>query len=228
MFATTLRIVVLGIAIGAGAGFVFYALCSNSGHARNIADEKNDEASKNVSGNQEERIRALLKEMADTAKEELGSRMREFEAGRGTTEFLCDASIRLLNAERELSDKGVDRLAALESHLQRMKKVEELNKKWRDQGRTPNKDFALSKYYRLQAKLWLARAKAGIRQFVTWPQCEGCVEHTLLRCPGRGSAGVSGRNRRGYSRVGVSFWLGGWEEAVSTPILRPPACCGHF
>jgi RNA polymerase sigma factor (sigma-70 family) len=107
-----------------------------------------------------EKIQALLKEKLETANLEQDARMKEFLAGRGTLDFLFAGSRRLLEAQRDMSDKKEDQVAALEAHWQRMKQIEELNKKRFDAGRIGIQDYAESKYYRLEAEVWLEKAKA--------------------------------------------------------------------
>jgi hypothetical protein len=131
MFQKALKILAaatLGATVAGGAGWASWAPSYHSAKAADIPHQKKDDSSSQAVGKPEQKIKALLQEMVENAKEELGSRMREFEAGRGTTEFLCDSSVRLLNAERELSNKKADQIAPLENHLERMKKVEDLNK----------------------------------------------------------------------------------------------------
>jgi hypothetical protein len=69
----------------------------------------------------------------------------------------------VLDARREMGETPADRRAALEGHLARMKRMEELVKKIRRLGFGLSSDVGASLYYRLEAEHWLARAseKAG-------------------------------------------------------------------
>jgi hypothetical protein len=69
----------------------------------------------------------------------------------------------VLDARRELGETKADRLVALEDHLARMKKLEELVIRIRRLGFGRSYDYGAAEYYRLEAELWLARAngKAG-------------------------------------------------------------------
>ena len=67
----------------------------------------------------------------------------------------------ILDCRREMAEKPAERLAALEDHLSRMKKLEALIKKVRRLGFGRSYDVGASEYYRLEAELWLARTKAG-------------------------------------------------------------------
>jgi len=64
----------------------------------------------------------------------------------------------VLDARRELGETKADRLIALEDHLARMKKLEELVVRIRRLGFGRSYDFGAAEYYRLEAELWLARA----------------------------------------------------------------------
>ncbi len=106
------------------------------------------------------RLQALLKERLNAARTEWDARMREFLTGLGTLEFLFGASQRLVKAQRAMSDRKEDLLTALEDHVKRMKKVEEIEKKRFDEGRIPIYVLAESTYYRAEAEIQLERAKA--------------------------------------------------------------------
>jgi hypothetical protein len=68
-------------------------------------------------------------------------------------------SVRWLQAQRALSPKHEDQVAALEAHLRRMTKLQERVKELvRDL--TPASKADEAEWYRLEAQLWLAKAKA--------------------------------------------------------------------
>jgi RNA polymerase sigma factor (sigma-70 family) len=106
------------------------------------------------------KLKALLKERYDAALTESGARLKEFYAGRGTLDICLGASLRLLEAERELSTRREDQIAALENHRKRMAAIEELNQARYDAGRIPIQDLSQSKYYRIQAEIWIERFRA--------------------------------------------------------------------
>jgi hypothetical protein len=66
----------------------------------------------------------------------------------------------VLDARRELGETPADRIVALEDHLARMKKLEELVLKIRRLGFGRSSDVGATEYYRLEAELWLNRATA--------------------------------------------------------------------
>ena len=67
----------------------------------------------------------------------------------------------LLDAQQDLSDEKTDRLAALEAHLQRMKRLEALVLKVRKLGFGFSTDVGATRYYCLEAERWLEKARAG-------------------------------------------------------------------
>jgi FMN phosphatase YigB (HAD superfamily) len=67
----------------------------------------------------------------------------------------------VLDSRRDLADQPADRITAIEDHLTRMKKLEELIKKVRRLGFGSSYDVGASEYYRLEAEYWLAQARLG-------------------------------------------------------------------
>jgi hypothetical protein len=65
----------------------------------------------------------------------------------------------ILESQFDLSDKKADRVAALEAHLDRMKKLEALVKKVRRLGFGQSIEVGATEYYRLEAEYWLAHAQ---------------------------------------------------------------------
>jgi hypothetical protein len=64
----------------------------------------------------------------------------------------------VLDARREMGETPADRIVALEDHLARMQKLEELVRRIRRLGFGRSYDVGASEYYRLEAEHWLARA----------------------------------------------------------------------
>ena len=67
----------------------------------------------------------------------------------------------VLEAQRDLSDAQADRIAALEAHLGRIKRLEALVLKVRRLGFGYSIDVGATAYYRLEAEMWLEEARAG-------------------------------------------------------------------
>jgi RNA polymerase sigma factor (sigma-70 family) len=139
--------------LGGGTGLLLYRT-----HAVEPAPEKKQEAAK-PAPKAESKLPALLKARVEAARTEVEARMKEFEAGRGTLELLYASSRRLLQAERELTEKKADQDAALQAHFERMKNVEEINKDRFEAGRIAIQDYAVSQYWRLEAEIGLERTK---------------------------------------------------------------------
>jgi len=68
-------------------------------------------------------------------------------------------SCRWLDSQRAMSDKKADEVAAVEAHLNRMKKLEELVKKKYDADSAAAADYAATQFYRTEAEIWLSQAK---------------------------------------------------------------------
>ena len=66
----------------------------------------------------------------------------------------------VLDCRRDLSPKPADRVAAIEEHLGRMKKLESLIVKVRRLGFGRSYDVGASQYYRLEAEHWLELERA--------------------------------------------------------------------
>lgn len=66
----------------------------------------------------------------------------------------------LLEAQEDLSDAKADRIAALEAHQERMKRLEALVLKVRKLGFGFSTDVGATAYYRVEAKRWLEKARA--------------------------------------------------------------------
>ncbi len=105
------------------------------------------------------KMKELLKDRLATAHEAAFCRYQHYLAGRGTLDILLGASLRLLDSEQELSDKKADQIAALERHLRRMKELETILQAQHKAGRASLADYDQAKYFRLQAEIWLEKAK---------------------------------------------------------------------
>jgi hypothetical protein len=64
----------------------------------------------------------------------------------------------VLDSGREMGEKPADRIAALQNHLARMQKMEELVRRIRRLGFGLSADVGATRYYRLEAEHWLAQA----------------------------------------------------------------------
>jgi RNA polymerase sigma factor (sigma-70 family) len=107
-----------------------------------------------------DRMRTLLMARLDAAFEEAETRRRRYYEGKETLDIAIHSSLRLLEAERELSSKKADQRVALENHLQRMQELEKINRLKIDAGSLAAQDLAEVKFHRLQAEIWLERMKS--------------------------------------------------------------------
>jgi hypothetical protein len=107
------------------------------------------------------KTKSLLKERCEAAFTECDARWQDFLAGRGTLDIFLGSSQRLCTAERDLSLKKADQVAALEGHWKRMQKVEEINQARFNAARIAVQELAQSRYFRLDAEIQLARARTN-------------------------------------------------------------------
>jgi hypothetical protein len=82
-----------------------------------------------------------------------------YREGRAAGEVLYRWSRRWLNAERQLSARPADQVAALEAHLQRMRRLEALVQKVQRSGQTTIDEISATEYYRVEAEIWLLQAR---------------------------------------------------------------------
>jgi multidrug efflux pump subunit AcrA (membrane-fusion protein) len=69
-------------------------------------------------------------------------------------------SLRWLNAQREMSGKKEDQIAALEAHLNRMKELQKRVTEMNKNGLASSLEVSAVEFHRREAELWLAREKA--------------------------------------------------------------------
>lgn len=158
MFLSKLRIalvlLVSGSVLALGAGMVTFRLLAGE-----PAEEKTEPPAK-APQKPADKLKDLIKAKLEAAKLECESRMKEFQDGRGTLDILVHSSRRLLESEREVGDSKEHLLTALETHFRLMKEIEEVNQERFNAGRISIMDVAQARYYRLEAEIWLERARA--------------------------------------------------------------------
>ena len=76
--------------------------------------------------------------------------------GRGGLEELRASALRVLEARRDISDAKADQIAPIENYIEVMRSAEKRAKAMGYDAVTTN-----AEYYRLEAELWLAQARAG-------------------------------------------------------------------
>jgi hypothetical protein len=75
-------------------------------------------------------------------------------------EFLYRWSKRWLEAERTIDKAKKKQIAAYSTHLDRMKKLEEIQQAQFDVGKARKYDVAAARFYRIEAERWLGEAKS--------------------------------------------------------------------
>lgn len=81
-------------------------------------------------------------------------------SGTRNSEDVCTWSVRLLQAQRDLSPKHENQVAALEAHLKRMTELKEVIKQL-SRDLMPVIHVSEVEWYRLEAEIWLAEAKSA-------------------------------------------------------------------
>jgi hypothetical protein len=103
---------------------------------------------------------ALLKARLDAARKTYEWLAKNYIESRPPIgELLYRWSCRWLDAEREMSDKQEDRVAAYKAHLRRMRELESVA---RDRFRNhfvPVEEDTAAQFYRAEAEVWLERAR---------------------------------------------------------------------
>jgi hypothetical protein len=105
----------------------------------------------------------LLQEKVKALRTVHDARRKEFEAGRGTLDFLLKATTRVLEAEVQLTDDPKKHLELHEKRLQACREAEKINKERFEAMRIPIQDYAQTQAARAEAEIaWLrARCKAA-------------------------------------------------------------------
>jgi uncharacterized protein (TIGR03067 family) len=106
------------------------------------------------------KVKKLLQDMVQAAKEEYKLRTQRYLSGVSTSEQLAGASRRVLTAELEWSEKKEERVTACEEYLQRTTEVAKHAKAGADAGQATQADAVQAEYYRLEAEIMLEREKA--------------------------------------------------------------------
>jgi hypothetical protein len=103
----------------------------------------------------------LARAKTDAARRTCQALAQEYLEGKATVEQVHQWSQRWLNAQRELSSKKSDQLAAFQDHVSRMEQLEQAAKTRFDSRRGPLSDLSAAEYHRIDAQLALSRAKSS-------------------------------------------------------------------
>jgi RNA polymerase sigma factor (sigma-70 family) len=99
------------------------------------------------------------KAMEKAARDQWEASLKEQVAGKSVANFLPIYSINFLKAQLRLSNKKSDIIVSHQSHLERMKAVESLQKEKYIAGSIPITQYSFVVYYRIEAENWLEEAR---------------------------------------------------------------------
>jgi hypothetical protein len=111
----------------------------------------------------------LLKARLDAAQKAQAAAMEALQQTKRTGDLVLPVgkpeevytwSVRWLNAQRDMSDKKDNHIAALEGHFKRMKELQQRVTKLREGGLVSSVEPAAAAWYLAEAELWLAKEKA--------------------------------------------------------------------
>jgi RNA polymerase sigma factor (sigma-70 family) len=149
----------------------FYQTANTSTPLPGLTEEQAKAILDKTNWGKHEKLRSLLESLFEAANVEAHSRWLQFNAGQGTLDFLFGSSTRLMEAERlvrgAIADsrsgygRKKDRVATLEHHLKRMQEIEKVNQARFDAGRIALGDLAQSRFFRIQAEVWLYEENAN-------------------------------------------------------------------
>jgi RNA polymerase sigma factor (sigma-70 family) len=106
------------------------------------------------------KVKKLLEDLCQAAKEEFRARKQQYLAGATTQEALAGSARRVLTAELERSEKKEDRVTACEEYVQQATEIAKITKAKLEAGTGAAADMAEAEYYRLEAEIMLEREKA--------------------------------------------------------------------
>lgn len=106
-------------------------------------------------------IAALSRDRVEAARKTYQTMHKNYTEGRRVSEdTLYRWSLRWLEAEKELAAQPADRVAAYKGHYDRMRDLDRLIGRLQRAGQTTVDEVSAVEYYRVEAELWLARARA--------------------------------------------------------------------
>jgi hypothetical protein len=107
------------------------------------------------------KLSELLKSREQTAKIEFDQRYEQFYAGRGETNLTLAAAQRLVRASLETGPPRYKKIAIWQEHVERTKKIFDVNVARFKAGRCTIADMAQSRYYYEEALIELERLKSS-------------------------------------------------------------------
>jgi hypothetical protein len=101
----------------------------------------------------------LAKQRRDAARKTYEVTWTNYRERRTSEDLLYRWSVRWLEAERQLSDKPADQVAAFQEHWERMRALERLIGNLQRAGQAVIDEVSGTEYYRVEAEVWLLQAK---------------------------------------------------------------------
>ena len=100
----------------------------------------------------------------DAARKTFETIWTNFREGRAPDENLYRWSLRWLDAERQLSDKHDDQVAAFKAHWERMWELEKIIRNVRRSGQATIDEVSATEFYRVEAEIWLLQAQEEMKK----------------------------------------------------------------
>jgi hypothetical protein len=103
----------------------------------------------------------LAVQRRDAARRTYEALWLDYRERRASEDLLYRWSLRWLEAERELSDQQADQVAAYQAHFERMRDLDRIIRRLRGSGQTTIEEASATEYYRVEAEIWLLKARDG-------------------------------------------------------------------
>ena len=102
----------------------------------------------------------LARQRRDAARRTYEVTWANYRDGRAPGDTLYRWSKRWLDAERRLSDRPADHVAACRAHWERMRDLERLVERVRRSRQATHDEVSGAEFYRVEAEIWLLEAQA--------------------------------------------------------------------
>ena len=95
----------------------------------------------------------------DAARKTYETTWANYRDGRAPADLLYRWSKRWLRAEKQISDRPADQIAACKAHLERMQELERLLRALQSSRQVTADEVSAAEFYRTEAELWLVEAQ---------------------------------------------------------------------
>jgi hypothetical protein len=103
----------------------------------------------------------LAVQRRDAARRTYEALWLDYRERRASEDLLYRWSLRWLEADRELSDQQADQVAAYQAHFERMRDLDRIIRRLHGSGQTTIEEASATEYYRVEAEIWLLKARDG-------------------------------------------------------------------